>query len=243
MDLLIDKKMPILTNKMLPPKAIKKLETFGELILLETQGIVYSAISMHPDIFFCPVGDELIVAPNLPETYKSIFRKKEIPFKEGRKPLEKKYPQTAVYNAVVTNNYLIGNTKVIDKSIIEKAGERKIIHVNQAYTRCNLLPLPNNKFITSDRGIYKELRKEELEVLFVNPKGILLDGFKNGFFGGCCGVFENKVFIAGSLSHFPEGEKVREFLKDFEIIELYDGPLLDVGSILKVFHNKIQCIL
>ena len=227
--------MPILTNNILPPKAIKKLETFGELIFLETKSIVYQAISKHPDIFFCPMGEELIVAPNLPETYKNFLRKKEIFFEEGKKPLGKTYPETAIYNAVVTNNYLIGNTKVIDKSIIEKVRKRKIIHVNQAYTRCNLLPLPNNKFITSDKGIYKELRKEELEVLFVNPEGILLDGFKNGFFGGCCGVFENKVFIAGSLSHFPEGEKVREFLKDFEIIELYDGSLLDVGSILKVY--------
>jgi len=105
--------MPILTNKTLPPKAIKKLETFGELILLETQGIVYPAISSHPDIFFCPVGDELIVAPNLAETYKSLLRKKEISIKEGKIPLGKKYPETAIYNAVVTNNYLIGNTKVI----------------------------------------------------------------------------------------------------------------------------------
>ena len=226
--------MQILTNKTLPPKAIKKLETFGELILLETKGIVYQAISKHPDIFFCPMGEELIVAPNLPEIYKNFLRKKEIFFEEGKIPLEKKYPETAIYNAVVTNNFLICNTKVIDKSIIEKAGERQIIHVSQAYTRCNLLPLSNNKFITSDRGIYKDLRKEKLEVLFVNPMGILLDGFKNGFFGGCCGVSEKKVFIAGSLSHFPEGEKVREFLKGYEIVELFDGPLLDVGSILKV---------
>lgn len=229
--------MPIITNNILPPKAIKKLETFGELILFETEGIVYPAISKHPDIFFCPVGEELIVAPNLPETYKSILRKKEISFKEGKKPLGKKYPETAIYNAVVTNKFLIGNTKILDKSIIEKAGERKIIHVNQAYTRCNLLPLSNNKFITSDRGIYKELRKEELEVLFVNPEGILLDGFKNGFFGGCCGVLGNRVFIIGSLNHFPEGGKVRKILSDLEVIELYDGPLLDVGSTLFMEHG------
>ena len=94
--------------------------------------------------------------------------------------------------------------------------------------------LPGEKFITSDVGIFKQLKKNNLDVLFVEPKGIILKGFKNGFFGGCCGVENNRVFIAGSLSYFPEGGKINKFLDGFEIIELYDGPLLDVGSIFFV---------
>lgn len=226
--------MQIITNNILPPSAISKLKNYGEVVLLETKGIVYGAISKHPDIFFCPLGEELITAPNLPEDYKIVLRKKKISFTEGNKTLDNKYPLTALFNAVATEKFLIGNTKVMDKTILEKAENRKIIHVYQSYTRCNLLPLSDEKFITSDKGIEKELKRNNLEVLFVNPEGIVLDGFKNGFFGGCCGVLENKVFIAGSLNHFPEGEKVREFLRDMEIIELYDGPLLDVGSILMV---------
>jgi len=229
--------MQIITNNILPPSAFSKLKNFGEVVLLETEGIVYDAISKHPDIFFCPPGEELIVAPNLPEDYKVILAKKNITFTEGNKILGKKYPSTAFYNAVVTKNFLIGNTKVMDTAILEKAENRKIIHVNQAYTRCNLLPLSDEKFITSDKGIEKELKKNNIEVLFANPEGIVLEGFKNGFFGGCCGVSGNRVFIAGSLNNFSEGEKVREFLKGMEIIELYDGPLLDVGSILFLEHG------
>jgi len=230
--------MQIITNNILPQSAISKLKNYGDVILLETEGIVYDAISKHPDIFFCPLGEELIVAPNLPEIYKNILSKKKISFQEGNKTLGKRYPLTGFYNAVTTENYLIGNTKVMDKAILEKAENRKVIHVNQAYTRCNLLPLSDKKFITSDKGIEKELKKNNLDVLFVNPEGIILDGFKNGFFGGCCGISGNRVFIAGSLNHFPEGEKVKDFLSDMEIIELYDGPLLDVGSILFI-ENRL----
>ncbi len=227
--------MQIITNNIFPPSAISKLKNYGEVVLLETSGIVYDAISKHPDIFFCPLGEELIAAPNLPDIYKNILSKKKISFHEGNKTLGNKYPSTAFYNAVTTENFLIGNTKIMDKAILQKAENRKVIHVNQAYTRCNLLPLSDEKFITSDKGIEKELKKNSLEILFVKPEGIVLKGFKNGFFGGCCGIFGNMVFIAGSLNHFPEGEKVRKFLKDLKIIELYDGPLLDVGSIL--FNN------
>jgi len=229
--------MQIITNNILPQEAINKLKNYGEVVLLETEGIVYDAISKHPDIFFCPVGEEVIIAPNLPEIYKNILSKQKITFLEGNRTLGKKYPLTAFYNAVATEHYLIGNTKIMDKAILEKDENRKVIQVNQAYTRCNLLPLSDERFITSDKGIEKELKKNSLEVLFVNPEGVVLEGFKNGFFGGCCGVSGNRVFIAGSLNNFPEGKKVREFLMDLEIIELYDGPLLDVGSILFIEHR------
>lgn len=223
--------MQILTNNNLPQQAIEKLSGFGEIILLETNGLVYDAISNHPDIFCCPVGDELIIAPNLPNNLKKQFSKSGINIKEGIKNVEGQYPNTAIFNVVVNDNFIIGNKNVMDESLLALSSTRKPIHVNQAYTRCNLLPLPGEKFITSDVGIFKQLKKNNLTVIFVEPKGIVLMGFKNGFFGGCCGVKENRVFIAGSLNHFPEGEKIKTFLHGFEIVELYDGPLLDVGSI------------
>jgi len=108
------------------------------------------------------------------------------------------------------------------------------IHVNQAYTRCNLLPLKNNNFITSDKGIYSALTAYNLNVLYVNPKSILLPGFKNGFFGGACGTYKDQFFVIGSLASFMESEKVRILLHDlgYQIVELYDGQLYDGGSLV-----------
>ena len=41
------------------------------------------------------------------------------------------------------------------------------------------------------------------------------------------------MFFNGSLEFYKEREKVREFLErlDYQILELYHGPLADIGSL------------
>ncbi len=224
--------MTILLDERAPSIAKKSLAGYGEIILFTTIGITYPAISCHPDIFFCKMNDKLIVAPNVPDKYKNMLAKKSISFVEGESPVGEKYPATAKYNAVCTENYLIHNFRYTDSVISDHAEDIDLIHSGQGYTRCNLLALKNDHFITSDAGISRVLNGYNLKNLFVEPNDILLPGMKHGFFGGACGVHENKVFILGSLSKFKEGEKVREYLHalEYEIVELNDGPLFDGGS-------------
>lgn len=224
--------MIILVDKRIPEPAFKALRKYGKIIPFETSGITYSAISGHPDIFFCQTNETLVVAPNTPNNIKAQLTKHGIHFLEGRNHIGKAYPFTAQYNAVITEKYLIHNPKYTDPVILSNCGQLEAIEVNQAYARCNLVALNGDGFITSDTGIEKTLQKKGLEVLYIDPKGILLPGFEHGFFGGTCGIFQDKVFFTGSLDHFPEGKKARQFLSGYEIIELYDGPLFDGGSIL-----------
>lgn len=226
--------MLIIADKRIPATARKKLSDYGEVVLFKTSGLTYEAISGHPDIFICAVNGQLIVAPNLPENYKSILQSNQIPFLEGEQAIGNKYPESAAYNVVSAEKYLCHNFRYTDSKINELADELDLIHVNQGYCRCNLLPVKNDHYITSDEGIRRVLENYHFDVLYVDPKDILLPGMKHGFFGGCCGVWENKVFIIGSLNHFAEGEKVRTYLQNlhYEIIELYDGPLFDGGSVL-----------
>ena len=224
--------MTILVDKRIPEPAFKALKKYGRIIPFETSGITYSAISGHPDIFFCQTNEILVVAPNTPGITKTQISKHGIHFFEGRNQVGKAHPYTAQYNAVITKKFLIHNPKYTDPVILSNCGHLEAIEVNQAYTRCNLLVLENDKFIASDKRIERGLQRKGLEVLYINPKGILLPGFKHGFFGGTCGVYEDKVFFMGNLNHFPEGEKARQFLSGYEIIELYNGPLFDGGSIL-----------
>lgn len=225
--------MLIFTDHRIPRPAAKRLGQFGEVVPFQTHNLVYDAISGHPDIFMCRVNSNLIVAPNLPEKYKTFLEKKGINFLEGEEPVGFKYPQTATYNVVSNERFLMHNFRYTDSTITNSARDLDLIHLNQGYSRCNLLPLKNNTFITSDHGIYRILEYAKLEVLFVEPDDILLPGFKHGFIGGACGVFENKVFIIGQLSRFKEGNKVRSFLEkqNYEIVELYNGPLFDGGSL------------
>lgn len=224
--------MLIIADKRIPAAAFFVLNKFGKAIPFETSKITYPAVSGHPDIFFCKTEKILVVAPNAPSGIKEQLRIFNIPFREGQEKVGCEYPRTAHYNAVVTNRFLIHNRKITDPVILENCDRLEKINVKQAYTRCSVLALKNDRFITSDKGIETALKKRGLEVLFVEPKGILLPGFDHGFFGGSCAVYHDKVFFIGSLDHFPEGKKIRQFLSDYQIIELYDGPLFDGGSLI-----------
>jgi hypothetical protein len=226
--------MLIIADKKIPDKAKINLQKYGELVLLETRGITEESISGHPDIFFFSSQKEIIIAPNLPSIYRELLHEKNISFREGRLNVEVKYPMAARYNAVATDKCFIHRTDISDPEILENTLHLQQIKVQQGFTRCSLLPFSNNNFITSDEGIFETLANTGMQVLLVKPDEIILPGHPYGFFGGTCGIMNDTVFILGSLSHYCDGEKVKIFLKNlgYKIIELYDGPLFDGGSIL-----------
>ncbi len=226
--------MLIIVDKKIPVEAKANLQQLGELLEIETTGIVYPAISGHPDIFFTQIDDQLVVAPNLPSKYFDVLESAKINFLTDENPVGSAYPETAKYNAVITSKYLVHNTKITDPKVLQLCENKLKIHVNQGYSRCNLIFLGENHAITSDPGIAKCLNKNSVETLFVSPQGIDLPGFKNGFFGGCCGVFQDKFFVLGNLDKYPDGEKVRDFMRriGFEIVELCDTELFDGGGVL-----------
>lgn len=225
--------MLIIADKRLPEAVKANLSEYGKMIEMESSGIVYEAISGHPDIFLCQDEHALIVAPNTPQNITDQLVKNHLTFSYGEKNLGQKYPETARFNAVITENLLIHNLKITDQEIIKVAENKEKIHVEQGYTRCNLISLHERGFITSDKSIETVLLKSGKNVLFADPSEILLPGFKNGFFGGCCGINENLLFVAGSLLFLNNGDQIKAFAENygFEIIELYDGPLIDGGGI------------
>lgn len=224
----------IIIEHRLTQKAKSRLSEFGKLIEVRTKGIVYDAISGHPDIFICQAGSELLIAPNTPANVKKALEDNGIRFFTGEETVGAAYPETSHYNAVVTDRNIIHNFRFTDLGIVNTFDNHELIHVNQGYCRCNTLPLNNDHFITSDQGISTVLTRHGFDVLYVPPEGIELTGYPNGFFGGCCGIYQDKVFINGNLDLFVEGEKVRKYLSNlnFEIIELDDAPLMDCGSII-----------
>jgi len=218
----------------MPETAKMKLAGYGEIVEFATEGITYNAISGHPDIFFCPTPEGLIVATNLPDNYFKILDQNSISYTTGQMPVGKEYPDTARYNTLVTKKFIIQNPAISDKSIRNLNPNHKTINARQGYIRCNLLALPNDSFITSDRGIEKSLRAKIQDVLFIDPSCIKLAEFEHGFFGGVCGLYGNTLFLCGSLTYFKEPELIREFTEKagVNIIELYDGPLVDIGTIM-----------
>ena len=241
----------IIADSRMPEEAKKNLKKLGNVIFINPTSVTYNSISSHPDIFFFQKDDALIYAPNAPKRIIKELKKRKIKLIEGKKEVGKKYPETVPYNAVGIGNLLIHNLKHTDETIL--SSYKNHINVNQGYTRCNLLALNENAFITSDVGIFNAVNSQQTtdnslypheslvetygrtSVLYIDPKQIKLEGQKNGFFPGCCGVWKNNLIVCGS-TNLKEKAELDKFLKEnnFNLIELYDGDLIDVGS---VFFN------
>ena len=239
----------IIADSRMPEEAKKNLKKLGNVIFINPNSVTYNSISSHPDIFFFQKDDALIYAPNAPKRIIKELKKRKIKLIEGKKEVGKKYPETVPYNAVGIGNLLIHNLKHTDETILSSYENH--INVNQGYTRCNLLALNENAFITSDVGIFNAVNSQQTTdnslyphkslvetygrtyVLYIDPKQIKLEGQKNGFFPGCCGVWKNNLIVCGSTKNLKEKAELDKFLKynNFNLIELYDGELIDVGSI------------
>lgn len=239
----------IIADSRMPEDAKKNLKKLGNVLFINPTSVTYNSISSHPDIFFFQKDDALIYAPNAPKRIIKELKKRKIKLIEGKKEVGKKYPETVPYNAVGIGNLLIHKLKHTDETILSSYENH--INVNQGYTRCNLLALNENAFITSDVGIFNAVNSQQTtdnslypreslvetygrtSVLYIDPKQIKLEGQKNGFFPGCCGVWKNNLIVCGSTKNLKEKAELDKFLKDnnFNLIELYDGDLIDVGSI------------
>ncbi|HDP16437.1 MAG TPA: hypothetical protein ENN16_01115 [Candidatus Omnitrophica bacterium] len=108
------------------------------------------------------------------------------------------------------------------------------MRVNQGYVKCSIIPVDDRRIITSDKGIKTAWEKAGGIALFVRPGNIKLPGYKTGFIGGTAGVTDKQVLFAGNLRMHPDAKAIRNFIKKSGkgIVELYNGPLYDVGTIL-----------
>jgi len=227
--------MLIIVSKDISYCALKKLEKYGEVVLFETQGITYNAIQNHPDIFLFQLNaSTAIFAPNIPENFLNNIAISGLHVIKGEKPVGSTYPQTAIYNAVLTAHYLIHNLSITDNIIKQNCRDVLQLNVHQGYVRCNLVALPNNTYITSDSGVFKTLKNAGLPALYVNSENIVLKGFSHGFFSGCCGVSKEYFFITGFLKYFSEKSDIEQFIEDaqLQLVELSSEKPVDIGSIL-----------
>ncbi len=225
--------MLIIIDGRLPAGVAQNLQQYGDIFQLESFGIVYDSISGHPDIFLFQKDHLVIVAPNAPKALIEALKKHRIPFLRGKEKLGMKFPETAYYNAVSNSKYFIHRRQYSSNCMLRQTTDKQFLPVPQAYTRCNLLALPDGSFITSDRGIEESLIQNGLEVHYFDPSDILLNGQEHGFIGGAMSVYKNNVFIIGGLENFRHGKELAALLqsKSLKINELYNGPLIDGGGI------------
>ena len=217
----------------MPHLAKQKLLEYGSLIEFPIHSNVFAPISGHPDVFIAQQSKELIVAPNTDSSFINILNERSIKYSFGNKHIGNEHPETAGYNVVITDSHIIHNPVYTDIAIIERCKNLKSIEVKQSYTRCSTIHFGKNSFITSDMSIYQSLLDVEMDVLLVTTDSVVLEGLKYGLFGGCCGFYNNTLFVCGSLKYYADSEKVRIFTQErgINIVELYNGNLVDVGGL------------
>lgn len=219
---------------------IARFESIGITpIICKSDDILQDPVKSHADMSFLHITEKICLISKLQTELKFQLEKLGYTCVTLGSDLKREYPGDCLLNAAVIGGTVIYNPKSADaviSDIAEKSGLR-VTTTSQGYTKCSVLPVNENAFITSDKSIYRSSIAVGFDALYVNPAGIELPGYGNGFIGGCGGLIgKNTLAICGELSHFAEGGKIMGFCNNYgtDIISLIKGQLRDIGSILPV---------
>lgn len=195
---------------------------------------LYEEINGHPDIVACNICGYTVMEE---QTYNKINIVNENII-IGKNKLTAKYPYDIAYNVISTNRYLIGKIDFVDENIkkIAKQNNLEFINVNQGYTKCSTISLPNDVFITSDKNIHDTLISKNLKSYYVYMNDIYLSERYNGFLGGCCSFIDDILVFFGSIEKAESSRYLKSILKENNInyININCDKLIDYGSMIKI---------
>jgi hypothetical protein len=227
--------MLIICDYRAPEEAIAILSKQGKVIPFDGKLRQNAPLQGHPDLFMCETPDGLVLAPNIDTQVLQQIKAAAVPFVFGHLPVEDKHPEVARYNAVVTRKVTICNARTVDRAVLERSGQNRIIDVRQSYCRCSTLALSDDSFLTSDAPTHIKLLENNCNSILVSPETIRLEGYNHGLFGGCGGILpsEKTVYFMSSLSTLPNRREIEKALADAGLIgiSLTSQPLQDVGGI------------
>lgn len=213
---------------------LKSLEAHGfEVCPLSPHPALEEPTSAHADMLLLAVDGTLLVPRGYEIEPYGFDKILQIP-----EPLGAKYPHDVLLNIAVVGDVVIANTKTASKFALDYLASlgKRIRHVNQGYAHCSTCIVGDNAIITADEGIAKVAAEEGIDVLLISKGNIELPPYGTGFVGGASGATKDTVCFCGSLSYYPDGEKIRSFCRTHgkNTVELYNSPLADVGGILFV---------
>lgn len=194
-------------------------------------------IAYHPDMQMCRIDEStVVVCPQMYEYYKEKLKDFEIQVLRGSTVLEAKYPNDIAYNIAIIGKQAFHKSKYTDSIVIDELEKRNITlnSVNQGYSKCSILIGPNDYCITSDAGLFKKLKENNIDVLDMNIKNIDLEGYDCGFIGGCSSIGGSELYITGRLESHDGGFDIKNKLESngIVIVELSKENLVDYGTII-----------
>lgn len=210
----------------------------------KTEGL-YEAISYHPDIVIHHLGgNEIVAAPNIDNQV--IYSLEDEGFKIiiGKRPVRGTYPYDISYNVARFGNKAVCSVKYTDEVLLQKLHERgiELINVNQGYAKCSICVVSKEAVITSDKGIYRELQKNNIDVLLITPGDISLFNMDYGFIGGASGIVsDSSIAFFGNIDLHPKNDEIRKFMLKYNktVINLSVNLLKDLGTLIPLKEYSI----
>lgn len=189
----------------------------------------------HPDLSILKIDEDIYIESSVYNYYVDNlsgfnFKKVDVSnFKNGE----------MVLNIAKNKKYFFHNEKFTSKEIFEKLKtNRKYIKINQGYSNCSMICFENH-IITSDKGAYKTLRLENINVELVTTEGIILNGYKNGFIGGTCGFVSDDILLFyGDVTKYRDYDIIKRVADEENVKILYpkDETFVDLGGIISLWR-------
>lgn len=199
---------------------------------------VSEALCGHPDIVLCKLKDHDFAGKT---TFRGLFEENGINcnFFEGKSILKNCYPYDIAYNCALVGNNLFCNEKYTDKAILEycKKNSVNILNIRQGYAKCSICIVSDNAIITSDKNILNTAIKNNVDVLLIENKGIILKGYNEGFIGGATGLIEKDLLaVNGNIELHKDFKRIKRFCIKYgvSIISLSKESITDIGSIIRL---------
>ena len=216
----------------------QKLQNMGfEIIEVQTNPNVYTEISSHVDISVCKIENGIIIEPtqNMNNISNKIY---------GKERISAEYPYDIKYNVCTIGKKAFHKFEYTDLKIKEELIKQgyEMINTTQGYTNCSIAVIDDNSAIVTDKGLYKILKKHNVDVLYLeyepDIKLIKLDEYSNrkGFIGGAISRVDDKIILFGDLNKIDINGKIREFIekKELKIIDFKGLDVIDYGGIVEI---------
>lgn len=197
-------------------------------------------MASHPDMLLFLHNNRIITSAEYCERFSYIFSdirelSSAVEFTFTSDSFSDKYPNDAIFNALVIENRIFLKKDSVSESVLSyaKANGLDVISTRQGYPACTTLAF-GGAAITADEGMAKKLSSSGIRVTLIENGDISLPPYEYGFIGGAAGVFGNGVYFLGDVSTHRDGKKICDAIRaeGFIPISLSDEPLADLGRIL-----------
>ncbi|MBQ8642425.1 MAG: hypothetical protein IJ480_09440 [Clostridia bacterium] len=222
----------------MPADALDTLRHIAaSVVLLPPDPLLPAPVASHADMLLFPIGDALVTHRSYYDTAWAEIDK--ILYSTGLRlvltdcPRGPVYPLDVSLNALLCGRYLFGRLDVLAPEILTLAEENGItpVHIRQGYAGCSGLVI-RDALITADPSLTGAANACGIPVIHVSDTDILLPGYDHGFIGGCGGVWDDRIYLCGTL---PPAENTdltcHPHMRENIVCMLSPSPLYDCGGI------------